>query len=197
VKSAFDSISKELVEGPNLHDFEASIFHKIWKSPTPSKVVVFLWKLLYDRIPTKENLLLRGIIQQGNGSFCVWCGDFRESSIHLMLHSKVAMIVWYEIFKWLIVVIVMAPNLFYLFDCLIGATRSKKERKGFVLVWHSTLWCIWRAQNFNIFRNLVKSPLEVVEEVKVLSWRWSVDRLNISPCLFYEWAWDPGDCFSR
>jgi hypothetical protein len=43
------------------------------------------------------------------------------SACHLFLHCKVALVVWYEIFKWLGVVIVMPPNLFYLFDCLVGA----------------------------------------------------------------------------
>jgi hypothetical protein len=49
----------------------------------------------------------------------------------------VALVVWYEIFKWLGVVIVMPPNLFYLFVCLIGTTMSKNSRKGYMMVWHS------------------------------------------------------------
>jgi hypothetical protein len=63
VKTAFDSISKEIVEGSNLNLLEKKIFHNIWNSPTPSKVVAFSWQLLYDRVPTKENLLLRGVLQ--------------------------------------------------------------------------------------------------------------------------------------
>jgi hypothetical protein len=27
---------------------------ELWKSPTPSKVVAFSWKLLWDHIPTKK-----------------------------------------------------------------------------------------------------------------------------------------------
>jgi hypothetical protein len=63
VKTAFDSISKEIVEGSNLNLLEKKIFHNIWNSPAPSKVVAFSWQLLYDRVPTKENLLLRGVLQ--------------------------------------------------------------------------------------------------------------------------------------
>jgi hypothetical protein len=55
-------------------------------------------------------------------------------SSHLFLQRKVAMLVWYDIFKWLGVVIVMPPNNFYLFDCLSGAACSKQSRKGFMLV---------------------------------------------------------------
>jgi hypothetical protein len=195
VKSAFESLSKEIVPGPTLASFAEKIFCDIWDSPTPSKVIAFSWQLLYDRVPTKENLLLRGVIPQSNGDSCIWYGDVRETSSHLFLHCKVTMVVWYEIFKWLGVVIVIPPNLFYLYDCLSFSAKNKKARKGFRLIWHSMIWSIWRARNNHIFNNTVMVPLELVEAVKVLSWSWSVDRLKITPCLFFEWSWDPGICF--
>ncbi|CAJ2636054.1 unnamed protein product [Trifolium pratense] len=131
------------------------------------------------------------------GGNCVWCEGLPESSSHLFLHCKVAHLVWYEIFKWLGVVIVMSFNLFHLYDCLCDAASSKKSRNGFRLVWHSVIWSIWKARNNKVFNGIVMDPLEIVDEVKVISWKWSVDRLKISPCLFYEWTWEPGICFNR
>jgi hypothetical protein len=168
VNSAFASLSKELVPGPSLSPFEVTIFNNIWDSPAPSKVIAFSWQLLYDRVPTKVNLSLRGILPHNSGDNCSWCGNMRESSSHLFLHCRVAMVVWYEIFKWLGVVVVMPPNLFLLFDCLSVAARNKKIRKGFRLIWHTVIWCIWRARNNFIFNNERTVPLDLVEEVKVL-----------------------------
>jgi hypothetical protein len=145
VHSAFVSLSKELVPGHNLSPFETSIFKSIWDSPAPSKVITFSWQLLYDRVPTKVNLVLRGILPPNSGENCIWCGIARESSSHLFLHCKMIMAVWYEIFKWLGVVVVIPPNLFHLFDCLSVAAKNKKIRKGFRLIWHTVLWSIWRA----------------------------------------------------
>jgi hypothetical protein len=31
----------------------------------------------------------------------------------------------------------------------------------------------------------------------VLSWKWSLSRLKLAPCLYYEWCWNPGDCLLR
>ncbi|MCI18430.1 hypothetical protein A2U01_0039584, partial [Trifolium medium] len=59
VKSAYDSLVKEIVVGPNISVHEEYVFKHIWDSPAPSKVLAFSWQLLYDRVPTKENLLLR------------------------------------------------------------------------------------------------------------------------------------------
>jgi hypothetical protein len=132
--SAFESLANEIVPGPNLATFEAKIFGEIWDSPAPPKVIAFSWQLLYDRVPTKENLLLRGVIPHSSGDSCIWCGDVRESSSHLFLHCRVATLVWYEVFKWLGVVIVVPPNLFHLYDCLSCASKNKKARNGFRVI---------------------------------------------------------------
>ncbi|MCH82598.1 F-box family protein [Trifolium medium] len=140
VKSAFDSISKDLIDVPPLTTLEVRTFSKIWESPAPSKVIVFSWQLLYDRVPTKSNLLARGILSQQEGANCVWCNVCRESSTHLFLHCKVALGVWYELFRWLGVVVVMPPTLFHLFDGLSDIARNSKVTNGFRLVWHTALW---------------------------------------------------------
>jgi hypothetical protein len=78
---------------------------------------------------------------------------------------------------------------------LSDAAKNKRIRKGFHLIWHTVLWSIWRSRNNFIFNDIRTDPLDLVEEVKVLSWKWSTVRLKITPCLFYEWSWDPGACF--
>jgi hypothetical protein len=196
VKSAYDSLMG-LGDGPNLSEWELKIFSSIWDSPAPSKIVAFSWQLLYDRLPTKDNLQSRGVIQQALDVNCVWCGQTTESSKYLFLHCNKTIRVWYEVCRWLGVVIVMPPDIMTLFDCFSGVIRNKKVKKGFLLVWHTVIWSLWRARNNAIFNGILKEPLEVVEEIKVLSWNWSMDCLKISPCLFYEWCWDPGDCFKR
>jgi hypothetical protein len=196
VKSAHDLLV-ELGDSPLLSVWELKIFSTIWESPAPSKVIAFSWQLIYDRLPTKDNLFSRGVLLQASDTNCVWCGQNTESSKHLFLHCYKAIRVWYEVCKWLGVLIIMPPDIMTLLDCFCGVARNKKAKKGFLLVWHTVIWSIWRARNDVIFNGISKEPLELVEEIKVLSWKWSVDCLKITPCLFYEWCWDPGDCFRR
>jgi hypothetical protein len=196
VKSTYDSIM-EVGDSTNLSDWELKIFSGIWGSPAPAKVVAFSWQLLYDRLPTKDNLMARGVLQQNLVGSCVWCGHYLESSKYLFLHCNKTIRVWYAVCKWLGVVIVMPPDIMTLFDYFCGSVRNKKAKNGFLLIWHTVLWSLWKARNDEIFNRVTKEPLEVVEEIKVLSWRWSMDCLKIPRCLFYEWCWDPGDCFKR
>jgi hypothetical protein len=174
VKSAYDSIM-ELGDSLNLSVWELKIFSSIWDSPAPAKVVAFSWKLLYDRLSTKDNLHSRGVLQQDSDVSCVWCGLSMESSKHLFLHCRKTIRVWYEICKWLGVVIVMPSDIMTLFYCFCGLVRNKKVKKGFLLVWHTVLWSLWKARNDVIFNGMSKEPLEVVEEIKVLSWKWSMN----------------------
>ncbi|KAK2405812.1 hypothetical protein QL285_041620 [Trifolium repens] len=194
VKSAYDLLVG-FGDSPNVGSYEMKIFSKIWESSAPSKLVVFSWQLFHNRLPTKDNLLRRGVLDQDVSGNCVWCDSSPESAKHLFAHCWFVHRVWYEIFNWLGVLMVMPHNLMTLFDCFCASVYKKKSKRGFLLVWHTVVWSIWRARNNAIFNGIVIEPMELVEEIKVLSWRWSMDCLKISPCLFYEWTWDPGACF--
>jgi hypothetical protein len=195
VKSSYDSLSYALGDLPPPSELEEFAWANIWKSPAPSKLIVFSWQLLHGRLPTKDNLISRRVFCPQEDSSCVWCTFPCESSLHLFLHCNMAHVIWYDIFRWLGVVIVMPNNVFTLFECLCGAAKNIKVRKGYMLVWHATLWIIWLARNNRIFKEVIKNSADLVEEIKVMTWRWGSERLHTAPCLFYEWSWDPGICF--
>jgi hypothetical protein len=90
-----------------------------------------------------------------------------------------------------------SPSLTILFDVLKASARNAKIRRGFVLICHASLWAIWGARNRALFADGLFSPLEIVDNIKVSSWKWSMLRLKLAPSLFYEWSWDPGDCLLR
>jgi hypothetical protein len=197
VKSTYDYLLKVLNSEEDLQDELAVVFDQIWDNPACSKVVAFSWQLLYDRIPSRRNLEIRRILAPQASKECVGCVGKVETSIHLFLHCPIALSVWYDIFRWIGVVIVIPPSLFSLFEVLRGMARNRKVRKGFLLIWHAAIWSLWKARNNAMIANGLLNSSEIVEEIKVLSWKWSLVRLKSAPCMFYEWTWDPGDCFVR
>jgi hypothetical protein len=134
VKSTYLILENALRTSEELGEEALVVFYHIWESPAPSKVIAFSWKLLYDRIPTRLNLDYRGIIHPEAPRDCVSCVGMLESSIHLFLHCPFAMRVWYDIFRWIRVVIVMPPSIALLFEMLSGSVRNKKLRQGFLMI---------------------------------------------------------------
>ena len=53
----------------------------LWHKDVPLKVVLFAWRLFWDRLPTKDNLLRRGVIDHDSRECVAGCGSV-ESSYH-------------------------------------------------------------------------------------------------------------------
>jgi len=59
----------------------------VWHKYVPVKVSFLAWRLLRDRLPTKDNLLQRGVLQQTVLQCVTGCGD-TETASHLFFHCK-------------------------------------------------------------------------------------------------------------
>jgi hypothetical protein len=151
--------------------WHAKIFTGIWKSLTPSKVCGFVWQLLHNRIPTRNNL----VIASGVDSVCPLCGVESETVDHLFLYSTVAKQVWFDIFTWLKVPFGLPHSRFSIFNCLLYA-GDPKASKGRLMIYCAVLWMIWKFWNSVLFENGNGTVSELVERVKVTFWKWWLAR---------------------
>jgi hypothetical protein len=193
VNSAYLLLVEEF-NPPNVRDpIWDFVFKNLWKCGAPSKVCAFSWQLLLDRIQTKDNLLKRRIIQPPQGQ-CVFCGLAPESATHLFLHCSVAAKVWYDVSRWLGFFNTLPHTIVSSLAMLLLCAKNKKERGGLCLIWAAYAWVIWSVRNDIIFNNGVLFIDEVVEQVKLVSWKWYIGRVAKGPFLLYEWKWSPLDC---
>jgi hypothetical protein len=128
---------------------------------------------------------------------CVLCGRSEETSTHLFLHCDLASSVWSKLMLWLEYFFPIPPNLFIHWRSWSWGGRDKNVKKGFWLIWNTTIWVLWTVRNDKIFKEINYVVDEIVEEVKVLSWRWLLSRMHTPVCLFYEWCWNPQWCLLR
>lgn len=197
VSSSYKVLEEVGVVEEGLSVEEGEFFTKLWKSPAPSKVLAFSWMSLLDRIPTRSNLALRRVLATGESRVCVLCGVEEESTNHLLLHCEVALKIWRKVMDWLEINFIIPHNLFTHFACWCASSNFRRFFKAFCLIWNAVIWSIWKERNARIFKNQFKSLDDVFEDIKALSWYWSLSRLRISPCLFYEWTWNPRECLRR
>jgi len=71
VKSAYYILENIFLVEEGVGVLEEEVFSLILKSLTPSKVVAFSWSLLLDRIPTRDNLALRHILDSDASHLCL------------------------------------------------------------------------------------------------------------------------------
>jgi len=65
----------------------------VWHKHVPVKVSILAWRLLRDMLPTKYNLLRRGVLQQMAIQCVTGCGD-TETASHLFFHCKIFGTLW-------------------------------------------------------------------------------------------------------
>ena len=179
------------------HDESGSaiMYDNLWKSLALSKVVAFFWMVLIDRIPMRSNLALRRVLPPEEPCSRVLCGQGEETTTHIFLHCEVASLIWRKVLNWLGVNFITPQNMFTHFACWNGEVNSRQLKKVFWLIWHASIWMIWKERNARIFKNQFKNFDEVVDDIKAVSWCWSLSRLRIVSCLLYEWCWNPRDWY--
>ncbi|GKU96282.1 hypothetical protein SLEP1_g9530 [Rubroshorea leprosula] len=78
----------------------ASTFKRVWNPILPNKIAAFNWQVLFNRIPTKLNLLKRGCAKGWEDNKCVMCEAVEEDSDHLFLKCRLVKWLWKAYAAW-------------------------------------------------------------------------------------------------
>ncbi|GAU13879.1 hypothetical protein TSUD_262060 [Trifolium subterraneum] len=87
VKSVYTVLQNGLV----MTEFDSntlSALKRLWKNNVPSKISIFGWRLLLDKLPTRETLFSKGILNNTNVRNCVLCSREIEDIQHLFFHCQ-------------------------------------------------------------------------------------------------------------
>lgn len=129
----------------------------VWKSWAPSKVVVFFWQLLLDKIPTRLNLVRRGVPLPEEGLGFLSCPSIFS--------------VWYQVSRWLRWDFVLPFGLVNRFQGFTGLGGKKRVRLCLVLVLHVVIWTILTSRNDLISAGGTHCDRSVVDGAKFLAWK--------------------------
>jgi len=69
---------------------------EVWHNSIPSKVFVLVWRLLRNRVPTKDNLVHRGVLASTDSACVGGCGT-TETAKHLFFHCNISRELWYQV----------------------------------------------------------------------------------------------------
>ncbi|XP_058726751.1 uncharacterized protein LOC131598139 [Vicia villosa] len=164
----------------------------LWELRMPSKVKIFGWRLIQDRLATKSQLIKRGILEQNDAACCVFGCSQIEDIQHLFINCAVLRRLWGSIYDWLGIAYPVGSDCISNFLHMLNSLRFKCSRKRVGCIWMATCWLIWKQRNDIIFNNVVADMDEILHSVKMLSWWWlEIGNNRKVLCNFYEWSHCP------
>jgi len=95
VRGVYDMLTSH--EHPRLHHN----LELIWHRQVPLKVSIFAWRLLCERLPTKSNLAVHGIIPTEARMCVASCGHV-EDTTHLFLSCSTFGAIWPLVWRGLV-----------------------------------------------------------------------------------------------
>jgi len=150
-------------------------------------VSIFAWRLLRDRIPTKSNLLARGVIDAQACLCAAGCGIV-ENARHLFLECSCFGSIWPLLRSWIGFDGVDHNIISDHFTQFTYCTGVLKSRKSYLqLVWLLTVWVLWTERNNRLFHQKVCSLVQLLDKVKYYSLWWL--KANKAVFVFGEHLW--------
>ncbi|PNX91700.1 kinesin-like protein, partial [Trifolium pratense] len=144
----------------------------IWHSQVPLKVSIFAWRLLRDRLPTKSNLVSRGILSSAAHLCISGCGE-AESAHHLFISCSCFGSLWALVCSWIGVPLTSSTTIrdhFVQFTYLAGGSRAR--RSFLQLIWLASVWVIWTERNHRLFTGSTSTISQLLDKIKLFSYRW-------------------------
>ena len=131
----------------------------VWNRLVPIKIRICFWRARIDRLPTKNNLIKRGL--NNIDDVCALCTEENETSDHVFVSCRMAGEVRRAINSW---------------RKLLPVNCTKSERLLREMVGQAYIWAVWNGRNNAIFRNQVFNPLTTANKVQAAVYLWCKSR---------------------
>ena len=156
------------------------------------KVLTTAWRILIDRIPSRVNLLRRGV--PVTSTLCALCNRSDESSQHLFLECVFAQQIWSRCYRWIGVLGAQNKDLTNHFMNFHLAHLSSKQNQVWLGLWAAIVSCIWEHRNLVVFRQGVPDADEIFQHAQLQSWLWLKHKTVGFSYAFSDWILDPNQC---
>lgn len=167
----------------------------IWQCDIPSKVSILAWRLLQNKLPTKESLANKGVLGANGSVTCIFCSRDTENHSHLFFTCEFAYRVWMAVNLWSGTMGPMFNHGINHFLEFAGTIKGRARRRSRHIIWMATVWVLWITRNNVIFRSASADVIDVVANIKALSWNWFVNRGGKNRGLLYsDWCSNPLGC---
>lgn len=100
MKSCYNRFKEKLPSPPLPANSGLALSH-LWRIKVLSKILCFRWRVILNRIASKDQLLKRGIVTILNDLTCVFCAEEEESLSHILSRCETVSEIWRKVYCWM------------------------------------------------------------------------------------------------
>ena len=156
-----------IIENVSNSPFAGTLF---WNKWIPPRVNCFVWRLLLNRIPTKLNLIVRGINLPSDS--CPLCNSERETEVHLFYLCPVFLEIWKWVSNWCGIKVGHFNSLEQLYFNVLDGGGSPRKQRFLEVVVGTVFWLICKSRNDAVFNRKFFSASLAVSELQVVLFTW-------------------------
>ena len=138
----------------------------------PIKVRIRTWRAVLDKLPTKTNLIRKGVLLDND--LCPLCNSHPETVNHLFvecdkaIEARGVINTWWKVF---------ASNGRRLDEILIAdGDNNRKVSTIKSVILHAYIWLIWKSRNTVAFKGTPCNPRIIANDVQSESFLWIKNR---------------------
>jgi len=180
-RTAYNLLREEAVVGR-----QEDYFDKLWKIKIPARIAVFAWRLIRDRLPTRQNLRRRQV--QLTDLQCHFCRNSKEGASHLFFHCCKIQPIWWDTLSWLQIKGVFPFSLKQHFLQHFGVQLDGLRTNRWQYWWLALTWSIWKLRNNIVFSNATFNANSLFEDTMFLLWSWLRSFEKDFTVHFNQWA---------
>lgn len=94
VKSAYENLIGQV------QTLEGGAFKELWAVKAPSNALALAWRVLWGRVPTRDNLRQRQVLSEEADISCPLCWQTVENISHLFFFCNISWRVWMMVYNW-------------------------------------------------------------------------------------------------
>ena len=161
-------------------------FCQLWDTKIPPRALTFAWRLLWDRLPSKENLSRRQVDLAND--LCPFCQSNSESASHLFFTCQKVLPLWWEFNTWVKedrALHCRPMDHFLQHSSIAGSKASNTRRK---IWWIAATRSIWKLRNDVIFHNQPFHISKLVDNTNFLTWSWLRGWEKDFNAPFHQWS---------
>ncbi|KAL5167040.1 putative ribonuclease H protein [Glycine soja] len=180
-RSAYSTFWEEAAV-ENLHE----CFEDLWKIKIPSKIAVFTWRMLWDRLPTKSNLRARQV--QILDMTCPFCRRVEENASHIFIHCIKIQPIWWETMSW---INLKGAHPWSIKDHFMQYSSLQVDGirpRRWQIWWLAVTWSTWQLRNRILFSNATFDGNKLFEDATFLIWTWLHNLEKDFSLHFNQWS---------